>query len=618
MRGFFRVVVFTVVLAGCGGGGGNGGLQLPSPNQLTVADVQSVIAQGVAEAKAQGKPATIVVIDRVGNVLGAFQMNGAPQTFVFNGARGQPFGTGGLEGVSVLPTTFASLAKALTAAYFSSNGNAFTSRTAGQVIQQNFNPGEPNTPAGPLFGVQFSQITCSDVIKTAADGTIGTKRSPIGFAADPGGVPLYKNGQVVGAVGVMASSDYTVITSFLDTATDLDETIATAAMAALAAPDGIRANRINADGRSLRFTQPGPLLSNRASAPPFAQINGVEGSLVDIKNYGGTPIVAGTAYGEPASGIRPDTSPAFAGTNAWILVDQANANRYPPRAGSNLTAAEVTQILKSMIEVANRTRAQVRQPGGSVAQVSMVVVDVNGDILGFIRQPDALVDAIDVIVQKARSAVFFSSPGAAAALSALPPANYIGAPPSPIVTYVQNARAFFNDPNAFANGVAFSTRALGEISEPFFPEGIEGNSAGPFAKPTSQWSIFNNGLGLDVVYNKLVAPLLNPDDLTKDCTGIPAIRSGITLFGGGFPIYRGNQLVGAVGASGDGTDQSDLIAFLGLANAGDVLKTGVGNAPPSMRADQLVPKGEGTRLRYVVCPFAPFNNSDQQNACAGL
>jgi uncharacterized protein GlcG (DUF336 family) len=617
MKAVLRVVVLIGLLAGCGGGGGNGGLQLPEPNALSVTDVQRVIAQGVAEAKARGKPATIAVIDRVGNVLGVFQMNGAPKKFTFNGARGVPFGTGGLEGFAELDTPLASLAKALTAAYFSSNGNAFTSRTAGQVIQQNFNPGEPNTPAGPLFGVQFSQITCSDVIKTAADGTIGTKRSPIGFAADPGGLPLYKNGQVVGAVGVMASSDYTVITSFLDQSTDDDEMIAMAGTAGLAAPDGIRANRILADGRSLRFTNPGDLASNPASAPGFAQINGVEGTLVNITNYGGNPVVAGTAYGEPASGIRADTSPAFAGTNAWILVDQNNVNRYPPKAGSNLTAAEVTQILKSMIEVANRTRAQVRQPGGSVAQVSMVVVDVNGDILGFIRQPDALVDAIDVIVQKARSAVFFSSPNAAAALSALPPALYPGAPPSPIATYVNNARAFFDDPNAFANGIAFSTRALGEISEPFFPEGIEANSAGPFSKPSNQWTIFNNGLGLDVVFNKLVAPLFDPADLSKDCTGIPAIRNGITLFGGGFPIYRGNQLVGAVGASGDGTDQSDLIAFLGLANAGDALGTGIGNAPPAIRADTLVPRGEGTRLRYVICPPAPFNNSNEQNVCAG-
>jgi len=197
-------LALALVLAGCGSGAGNGGLTLPEPNALTVADIQRVIAQAVNEAKARQKPATIVVIDRVGNVLAAFQMNGAPKMFVFNGARGPILG--GLEGVT-LPIELASLSKALTAAYFSSNGNAFTTRTAGQVIQQNFNPSEKNTPAGPLFGVQFSQITCSDVSKTAADGTIGTKRSPIGFAADPGGLPLYKNGQVIGAIGVMSSSD---------------------------------------------------------------------------------------------------------------------------------------------------------------------------------------------------------------------------------------------------------------------------------------------------------------------------------------------------------------------------------------------------------------------------
>jgi uncharacterized protein GlcG (DUF336 family) len=610
----------ALALGACGSGAGNGGLTLPEPNSLSVADVQRVIAQGVAEAKARKTPATIVVIDRVGNVLAAFRMNGAPATFTFDGARGA---VGGLEGVT-LGSELASLSKALTAAYFSSNGNAFTTRTAGQVIQQNFNPSEKNTPAGPLFGVQFSQITCSDVSKTAADGTIGTKRSPIGFAADPGGLPLYKNGQVIGAIGVMASTVYTVVPEIISTTTDDDEMIATAATSGLAAPAEIRADRITADGRSLRFINPGSLASDPAAAPPFSAINGVEGSLITIKNYGGNPIVAGTVYGEPASGIRADTSAAFAGTGAWILVDNANNNRYPPVAGSDglLTAAEVTQILKSAIEVANRTRAQVRQPPGSVAQVSMVVVDTNGEILGFIRQPDALVDAIDVIVQKARTAVFFSNPNAAAELAALPPANYIGPPPgqppSQISTYVNNSKAFFNNPNAFANGIAFSSRSVGEIAEPFFPEGIETNPAGPLSKPTRDWSIFNNGLGLDLVYNQLVAPLLDPDNITKGCTGNKRIRNGITLFGGGFPIYRGNQLVGAIGASGDGTDQSDLIAFLGLANAGKILNTGVGNAPPAIRADQLVPQGQGTRLRYVNCPQAPFNNSTDQNVCAGL
>ncbi len=45
---------------------------------LTVGDVQQIISAAVAEANARATPATIAVVDRVGNVLGVFRMNGAP------------------------------------------------------------------------------------------------------------------------------------------------------------------------------------------------------------------------------------------------------------------------------------------------------------------------------------------------------------------------------------------------------------------------------------------------------------------------------------------------------------------------------------------------------------
>ena len=38
--------------------------------------------------------------------------------------------------------------------------------------------------------------------------------------------------------------------------------------------------------------------------------------------------------------------------------------------------------------------------------------------------------------------------------------------------------------------------------------------------------------------------------------------------------------------------------------------------PAAMRADTLTP--QGTRLRYVQCPQSPFNDSTDQNVCAGL
>ena len=84
------------------------------------------------------------------------------------------------------------------------------------------------------------------------------------------------------------------------------------------------------------------------------------------------------------------------------------------------------------------------------------------------------------------------------------------------------------------------------------------------------------------------------------------------------PIYRGNQLVGAIGVSGDGVDQDDFISFYGLNNAGVVLNTRIGNAPKHLRADNLSPQGLGTRLRYVQCPVAPFINGSEQNVCEGL
>ncbi len=614
----------SALLAGCGDGSystDSGSLQIPTAQSLTIADVQQVIAQAVAEAQARGAAATIVVVDRVGNVLAAFEMTGSGG-FTINGQRGV---TGGLEGISVLPTPLAAISKALTAAYFSSAGNAFTTRTAGQIIQEHFQVGQANAPAGPLFGVQFSQLTCSDVSKQATAGTIGPKRAPLGFAADPGGLPLYKNGSVVGAVGVISDGQYSLVRDYiLDQASDQDELIAVAATHGFAAPDGIRADHITAGGVALRFDTSEALKSTPASAPTFASIDGVAGHLINVTGYGGSPIAAGTAYGTAASGIRADTNPAFAGLGDYILVDAANNNRYPPIAGTDglMTAAEVTQILKSTLQVANRTRAQVRQPVGSTAQVSAVVVDTNGAIVGYIRSPDALVDSVDVVTQKARTAAFFSNPNAAAELLALPAASYVkanGAPSgvqSSIAAYVTEVQNFFGNPNQFSDGVAFSTRSIGNIASPFFPDGIEGTINGPLARPYANWSIFQNGLELDLVYNQLLRSL-TVDDRSTGCTGTASrIKNGITLFAGGFPIYRGSQLVGAIGVSGDGTDQSDLIAFLGVANAGAALKTGIGHAPKAMRADTLAPKG--VRLRYVNCPQAPFIDSTEPTPCDGL
>src|SRR3546814_15063731 len=82
---------------------------------------------------------------------------------------------------------------------------------------------------GPLFGVQFSQLPCSDLAArfggAGSAALIGPKRSPLGLAADPGGLPLYKNGVLVGGLGVMGDGDYGSDPDILDTASDAEEFI---------------------------------------------------------------------------------------------------------------------------------------------------------------------------------------------------------------------------------------------------------------------------------------------------------------------------------------------------------------------------------------------------------
>ena len=47
-------------------------------------------------------------------------------------------------------------------------------------------------------------------------------------------------------------------------------------------------------------------------------------------------------------------------------------------------------------------------------------------------------------------------------------------------------------------------------------------------------------------------------------------------------------------------------------------RVAIGNADPSIRADQLlVGPAPAQRLLYVNCPFAPFLDTSDQNVCQG-
>jgi uncharacterized protein GlcG (DUF336 family) len=645
------IVVFTAILTACGGGGGSG----PGPGEssaaaeeepvvarLSVADVKTVLAQAIDQARALGVDATIAVVDRVGNVLAVHRMAAVSDSVTISSTFPNTVNTG-LDGL-VLPAetngdALAAIAKAVTGAYLSSQGNAFSTRTASQIIQQNLNPGETNQPSGPLFGVQFSQLACSDFTRSfngvMPDG--GPHRSPLGLAADPGGFPLYKAGTPVGGVGVIADGRYTLDMKITDFDRDVDEEIALAATFNYAAPTDRRADRLTVEGKTLRFSDVdfGDLRVSPGQAPDYDNLVNA-GGLVAVTGYSMAKIFAGTVFGDPESGIRAATD-SFKEQDAFIFVDEADRNRYPPIAGTDgalleggaLSAEEVRQLLTSALIIAERTRANIRRPLGTFGRVTITVVDTQGHILGMVRNRDAPVFGSDVSLQKARTTTLLSSTDAADYLVDIGNTIYLEndfvtvKEKVPIRTYVERAQAFVS-PEFLTDGTALTVRATSNLHRPFFPDGIAGTPSGPFSKEFSagEWSVFSTGLQLDLSYNKIVQHALYAagadfDDVGDTCIETDGIRlaNGLQIFASSVPVYRGNELVGGVGVAGDAPDQDEMMAFLGVHEAGLVLDSGIGNAPSEIRADRLQPKG--TRLRYVQCPQSPFRDSDEQQVCAG-
>jgi len=547
---------------------------------LNSGEVRRIVGQVVAEARARNVAATIAVVDRPGNVLAVFQMNGAAANVTVSSGRGIAAGNG-LEG-AVVPASFAAIAKAITGNYLSSGGNSFSTRVASQIVQEHFNPGEFNQPAGPLFGVQFSQLQCSDV--TLEVGSQGPRPSPLGLSADPGGFPLYRGGQVVGGIGVIADGLYSLDNSISDIDQSIDELLALAGTRGFTAPVALR--RVSLDGKLVRYSDATFRDLRSSSAADLSA-----GRLLSVPGFFNGTVRSGVPFGSAASGFV--NSGAF-GVPAVVL-----GNRFAVRAGTDaaaLTENEVRVLISNALRVAMRARAQIRNPAASAARVSISVVDSNGVVLGIARSVDAPIFGTDVSLQKARTAAFFSRPDAAQILTNAGHGAFIEA-----------ARAF-GLPTALSDGIAFSDRAGGNLSRPFYPDGIDGNPNGPFSVPISVWSPFNVGLQSNLIGGRLAAAGTN-------CTGIPNLPNGIQIFPGSVPIYRGRQLIGGIGVSGDGVDQDDMISFLGLHNAGLELGGAINNADPAIRADTLTP--QGVRLRYVNCPQAPFIDSTEGSPCNG-
>jgi uncharacterized protein GlcG (DUF336 family) len=501
--------------------------------QLTASDVQTTINHAVTRAAAISPNSVIAVTDREGDVLGVWVMRGGDATD---------------------PEVATAVSKAGTAAYLSSNQNAFTSRTAGFIIQQHFPPGVINAAPGPLVGVGLSNLFFSDINKFRGPCSIIAFNQQPGLSVvsvpntsldgTPGGVPLYKNGQLVGGLGVTGDGipgpipDFRAENPFIFIAGyDKDEDIALAGQHGYAPSSGILATNVFINGIRLPYVNSSTIFSNATvsrgnadshylvqSAPvpfayPVATFGGVSGQI--RQPIQGDPL-PGTINGQP-----------------------------------RLTTAEVRSILGHAAHETCITRAGIRLPIGVPMKAFITVVnnpDADGVppmVLGTFRTGEATLFSWDVAVQKARTVIYYSR------------------------------HDFLN----FGVRVAMSVRCVGFLAQCNYPPGIDGNPQGPFN-------------GEQERFTGLLGNHCNPAGITVKPNATfppdPNLPNGITIFPGAFPLYRNGVLIGAIGISGDGVDQDDLA---GAAGCHDFL------APFAIRSDQFFLRG--ARLPYAKFPRDP-------------
>lgn len=530
---------------------------------MTVGDVRAVVAQAVQNSLVDSPNRVVAVVDREGFVLAVWDVNGGTLPSATDVAR--------------------AVSAAGAAAFLSSNQHAFTTRTAGFIIQQNFPPAVANRPNGPLVGVNFSSMAFSDTNKykapspppgnsfpappvpgmndigsaTPADFFRSVPFTALALSGNPGGVPLFKNGLLVGGVGVVGYADEAISefdTSFKAT---VNERIALSGQAGFRpAPafagsnvliDGIRLAYLVNTGSDATVANPAAYLANPANgqAVMLADIDGIPASPDDgAVDYSPKPSPAPVVYPNPYG---------LTGTGA-VPGELRSAVRADPIPGliagaSRLTAAEVGNILRLAAQRSTITRAGIRLPRGQIARMWISVVNnpnspgVEPVVLGTYRTPDATVFSWDVAIQKARTALFFS--------------------------------------RGLERGTprAFSCRAVGFLSQSMYPPGIVGTSAGPLQTLQPLLSVKDFG--------GLIGPQVPLDPINLN------VPNGITIFPGGFPLYRNGVLIGAIGVSGDGIEQDDIV---GAAGTRDFLP------PAGSRADDMV--YERARLPYAKFPRA--------------
>src|SRR3984957_8681903 len=214
LRGQLRLVLIlplSVMMSSCGRGGGSSTTPPvqppPATDGLTQADVQMLV-QAAATA-AQSDSMVIAVVDRLGRILAVYQEPSAPAT------------TPGNFGVAI-PSDELAVSLARTGAFFSNDQAPLSSRTVRFISGIHFPPGVTNTGSAALYGIENTNRGCTLAAGLSATvppaTTIGGTSPGFGIttgkadvndsqptAVNPGGVPIFKNGQEVGGIGVVSA-----------------------------------------------------------------------------------------------------------------------------------------------------------------------------------------------------------------------------------------------------------------------------------------------------------------------------------------------------------------------------------------------------------------------------
>ena len=484
-----------------------------------------------AAAKAiNGNAMTIAVVDRAGRPLALYRKPGAPATTVSDDL---------------------AVATARTAAFFSHNMAPLSSRTVRYLSGIHFPPGITNTASAALYGIENTNRGCDFNVTFATGQCLPRARSLAGLPCQPGDTSGCGPGIVTGKQFPGDTNPASVnaggIPLYRVTAngSKVSDGKLLGAIGVIGVDgDPQRAEYAAATGAF------GSLATGIAPVPfyPLPAPGNVFVDGIRLPFLGPDLRLQFNSSGLP-SGVRLDGVTAGTDNGTFVLSPQnggcaANGDLVLPRAGSKLTVAEVDAIVQRAVATARRTRANIRLPLNSYARMVIAVADLDGSILALHRMPDATVFSVDVAVAKSRNVIWFSTAG----LPNVPP------------------------------GTAVTNRTIGFGGQPYFPPGIDSSVLSPGQGP---WygSLFTNDLQHACTQGN---QLTNPN------------QNGVVFFAGSTALYRGHELVGGLGVSGDGIEQDDYVTYFG---AGEFLPS------QDIWADRLIVNG--ARLPMFKFPRQP-------------